>query len=194
MVALQTGAHSGSQEPQYISDKISRDNIIFEEHREGQVRFTQDGRLYKANVTTIRDRAPNVHINQGGELVPINGQVEPGGVDKEKWEATRKELEGFTWTVKEEGAAEDDVTVYSLGAVLPTADGRTYVEVRGEGGAGKHDFLVGDVREKLYYARVGFKYKKLPRFLCWPQIRETQFVIDFDVLSANAESYATSIR
>lgn len=68
-----------------------------------------------------------------------------------------------------------------------------------KGGAKKEERVLppdDEVDEELAvaYACLESKYGHLPFFLSWPQLHTSQYILDFELLSLNAESYTKAIR
>jgi len=187
--------HVRGREPDYVTDKVSRLHLCAEEDRPGKWSFTQKGgRLHASTIRVISTCAPDVMLNHAGEALDIVSGFTPSPEERSFWDATIDEIKGFTWK-EEVDVSEDDATQYEVvGIYRPPGVARTYVVVQAQDMEQQFDHRLAEIRERMFYLKVGIHYKRLPLFLQWPQLRSSQFSKDYDMFKDNAKLYMNARR
>ena len=191
VTSLQTRVGDSKKGPEFITDKISRKHVVYEEPSPGKA-FVTSGRIHRRVASRIRDFAPLVEFNHAGEFVGV-GTNKPSADEEDLWAATLDEIDGFSWKGNEEGALEHEKTTFRV-VGLRNLNGNTYVTVEGNDCQKQLDHRLPEIRETMYHCLVGCKHELLPHFVQWPQLRESSLTLDFGVLEANADFYAASVR
>lgn len=104
---------------------------------------------------------------------------------------------GFTWRNEgEEDLPDKLATIYTVKAIYkPHGVDQTYVIVECSGDEEEQlDHRLEEVRELIFFERIGSKHQQLPYFLQWEQVRGTMFAVPYHLMQSNAICYADTSR
>ena len=134
----------------------------------------------------------------------LNAAVDIGNwglssLEEKAWaDNTREEVSGFTWEVVGDtswGAASSTGKVIKYRVVnIRKSGGRVWAAVRTSHDAVQLDHSLAEIREKMYFAKVGHAFRQLPLVLRYQQFQGSSFFVDLGVIYNSAEYYTNTVR
>lgn len=184
---------AGAKEPEYVTDRISRYFLCYEEPKPGKITINPGNRCLNFNsYKVLKTHAPNVMVNQAGETVGV-GRFSPLPGEEEQWEGTLEEVRGFAWKAQDEGIDLRYATLFKVVGLRRWQD-TTYVVISCNETERQLDHYIWEVRDRMFYCEFAVHHDedRMPHFLQWPQLRHCHFVLNLTMLEANLESYQST--